>query len=87
MALCIFRSFLLLSLALLGMGMSKAGLRPSLPSNLDDDWSHVRHFFSSILDAWRFRDICQGQLRGRAFRGVQFADFQGIFTTTYLVPT
>ena len=58
MALCIFCSFLLLSLAFLGMGMKEAG---------------IDHLSSSILDAWRYRVFAKLAER-EGFGGVQFRE-------------
>ena len=74
MALCIFCLFLLLSLALLGMGMKGVGCDHR--SLLRMMTGSFQQFFSSILDAWRFLVLAQIAER-EGFRCVQFADFKG----------
>ena len=79
---------LLISAAELGFawdGGERGWMRPSLlPLRMTT--GPIQHFFSSILDAWRFRVIAQLAER-KGFRGVQFADFQGslqLLTSSHL---
>ena len=45
----------------------------SLP--LGEDWP-VQHFYSSILDAWRFR-VSAKLAEREGFRGAEFVDYKG----------
>ena len=45
----------------------------------------VQHFYSSILDAWRFSVFAKLSER-KGFREVEYASFSGLFITTDLVP-
>ena len=84
MVLFIFFLSLLLSWDLLGMGRRKVGFG-SLSLTLRIMTGPVEHFRSAILDAWRFCVFSKLSER-KGFLSGEFADFQGYFTTTYLVP-
>ena len=80
---------LLVSAAELGFawdGGERGWVRPSLPPcrMMTDD---IQHFFSYILDAWRFRVFAQLAER-KGCRGVKFADFKGslqLLTSSHLL--
>ena len=78
---------LLISAAELGFawdGGERGWVRPSLPP-LGMMTGPTQHFFSSILDAWRFRVFCSvGGEEG--FSGCPVCGLQGLCATTYLFP-
>ena len=65
-------------------GDEKGWVRVSLPP-LGMITGPIQHFYSSILDAWRFSLFAKLSER-KGFRGVEFAAFSWLFTTTCLVP-
>ena len=79
---------LLISVAELGFawdGDERGWVRPSLPP-LRMMTGPIQHFFSSILDAWRYLVFAMLAER-EGFRGVQFADFKGslqLLTSSHL---
>ena len=69
---------LLISAAELGFawdGDERGWLRPSLPL-LRTMTGPIQHFFSSILDAWRYRVFAKLSER-KGFLGAEYADFKG----------
>ena len=66
-------------------GVEKSWVRPSLPP-LRMMTGPIQHFFSSILDAWRYSVFVKLSER-EGFRGVLFAYFLKLFTTTCLFPS
>ena len=79
---------LLISAAELGFawdGAEQGWVRVSLPP-MRMMRGPVQHFYSSILDAWRFIFL-PSYLNVRVFWGGEDSEFQSrLFTTTYLVP-
>ena len=79
---------LLLSAAELGFawdGAEQGWARVSLPP-LRMITGPIQHFYSSLLDAWRFSVFAKLSER-KGFRGVEFADFQGslqLLTSSHL---
>ena len=78
---------LLISAAELGFawdGDERGWLRPSLPL-LRTMTGPIQHFFSSILDAWRYRVFAKLSER-KGFLGAEYADFKGSLQLLILFP-